>query len=88
MPNLCSYFSIFVVIFSNFLGIAPNESANNLLYYSTINLMHSVHHLALPALTSKLPNGHMFINLPSTRRRNSMWKVRQDLISFESRIHA
>ena len=33
------------------------------------------------------PNGHIFIDLPSTRRRNSAWKLCQDFIDFERSIH-
>ena len=29
------------------------------------------------------PNGHIFVDLPSIRRRNSPWKVRQNYIDFE-----
>ena len=34
-----------------------------------------------------LPNGHMFVDSPSIRRRNSTWKVRGNYIDFERRIH-
>ena len=34
-----------------------------------------------------LPNGHIFVDSPSIRRRNSTWKVRRDFIDFERRIH-
>ena len=33
------------------------------------------------------PNGHIFIDSPSIRRRNSTWKVRGNYIDFERRIH-
>ena len=35
----------------------------------------------------KQPNGHIFVDSPSTRRRNSTWKVRGNYIDFERRIH-
>ena len=34
-----------------------------------------------------LPDGHIFIDSPSIRRRNSTWKVRGNYIDFERRIH-
>ena len=34
-----------------------------------------------------LPNGPIFVDSPSIRRRNSTWKVRQDIIDFERWIH-
>ena len=33
------------------------------------------------------PNGHIFVDLSSIRRRNSPWKVRQNYIDFERRIY-
>ena len=33
------------------------------------------------------PNGHISVDLPSIRRRNSTWKVRGNYINFERRIH-
>ena len=33
------------------------------------------------------PNGHIFVDSPSIRRRNSTWKVCRDFIDFERRIH-
>ena len=33
------------------------------------------------------PNGHIFVDSPSIRRRNSTWKVRGNYIDFERRIH-
>ena len=33
------------------------------------------------------PNGHIFVDSPSIRRRNSSWKVRGNCINFERRIH-
>ena len=35
----------------------------------------------------RLPDEHIFVNLPSIRRRNSTWKVRGDFSDFERRIH-
>ena len=35
----------------------------------------------------QLPNGHIFVDSPSIRRRNSSWKVRGNFIDFERRIH-
>ena len=35
----------------------------------------------------KIPNGHIFVDSPSIRRRNSTWKVRGNYIDFERRIH-
>ena len=35
-----------------------------------------------------LPNGHMFVDSPSIRRRSSTWKVRGNYIDFERGIHA
>ena len=34
------------------------------------------------------PNGHIFVDSPSIRCRNSTWKVRRDFIEFERRIYA
>ena len=34
-----------------------------------------------------VPNGHIFVNSPSIRRRNSTWKVRGNYIDFEKLIH-
>ena len=34
-----------------------------------------------------LTNGHIFVNSPSIRCRNSTWKVRRNYIHFERRIH-
>ena len=34
-----------------------------------------------------LPNGHIFVDSPSIRRQNSTWKVRENDIDFERRIH-
>ena len=34
-----------------------------------------------------LPNGHIFVDSPSIRRRNFTWKVRGNHIEFERRIH-
>ena len=34
-----------------------------------------------------LPNGHILVDSPSIRRRNSTWKVRRNYIDFERRIH-
>ena len=34
-----------------------------------------------------LPNGHIFVDSPSIRRQNSTWKVRENYIDFERRIH-
>ena len=36
---------------------------------------------------NKRPNGHILIDSPSIRRRNSTWKVRRNYIDFERRIH-
>ena len=36
---------------------------------------------------ASLPNGHIVIDLPSTQRRTSTWKIRRDFIDFEKRIH-
>ena len=33
------------------------------------------------------PNGHIFVDSPSIRRRNSTWKVRRDFIDFEKQLH-
>ena len=33
------------------------------------------------------PNGHISIDTPSIRSRNSTWKVRRNYIDFEGRIH-
>ena len=33
------------------------------------------------------PNGHIFVDSPSIRRRNSTWDVRGNYIDFERRIH-
>ena len=38
-------------------------------------------------MTNKKPNGHIFVDSPSIRRRNSTWKVRENYIDFERRIH-
>ena len=32
-------------------------------------------------------NGHIFVDLPSIRRRNSTWNVGRDFINFERRIY-
>ena len=37
--------------------------------------------------TTASPNGHIFVDSPSIRRRNSTWKVRGNYIDFERRIH-
>ena len=37
--------------------------------------------------SSLLPYRHIFVDSPSIRRRNAMWKVRRDFIDFERRIH-
>ena len=37
--------------------------------------------------TYLLPNGHIFVNSQSIRRRNSTWKVRGNYIDFERWIH-
>ena len=34
-----------------------------------------------------LPNGHIFVDSPSIRCRNSTWKVRGNYIDFDRRIH-
>ena len=36
---------------------------------------------------SQEPNGHIFVDSPSIRRRNSTWKVLRKHIDFERRIH-
>ena len=36
---------------------------------------------------SQVPNGHILVDSPSIRRRNSTWKVRRNDIDFERRIH-
>ena len=36
---------------------------------------------------NQLPNGDIFVDSPSTRRRNSTWKVRGNDMGFERRIH-
>ena len=33
------------------------------------------------------PKGHVFVDSPSIRRRNSTWKLRRNYISFERRSH-
>ena len=33
------------------------------------------------------PNGHIFVDSPSTRYRNSAWKLRRDFIDFDRWIH-
>ena len=33
------------------------------------------------------PNGHIFVDSPSIRHRNSTWKVRRNYIDFERRIY-
>ena len=33
------------------------------------------------------PYGHIFVDAPSIRRRNSTWKILRNLIDFERRIH-
>ena len=38
-------------------------------------------------MNMKYPNGHIFVDSPSIRRRNSTWKVCRDFIDFERRIH-
>ena len=35
---------------------------------------------------SQVPNGHILVDSPSIRRRNSTWKVRRNDIDFERRI--
>ena len=42
----------------------------------------------LRQLVEALPNGHISVDSPSTRRRNSTWKVRGNYIDPERRIHA
>ena len=40
------------------------------------------------SLPKKLfPNGHIFVDSPSIRRRNSTWKVCENYIDFEKQIH-
>ena len=40
------------------------------------------------SLPKKLfPNGHIFVDAPSVRRRNSTWKVCENYIDFERQIH-
>ena len=40
------------------------------------------------SLPKKLfPNGHIFVDSPSIRRRNSTWKVCENYIDFERQIH-
>ena len=34
-----------------------------------------------------VPNGHILVDSPSIRRRNSSWKVRRNYIDFERLIH-
>ena len=41
----------------------------------------------LEARACKHPNGRIFVDLPSIRRQNSTWKVRENYIDFERRIH-
>ena len=36
---------------------------------------------------SLIPNGHIFVDSPSIRRRNFTWKVHENYIDFERRIH-
>ena len=36
---------------------------------------------------SQVPNGHILVDSPSIRRRNSTWKVRRNDIDFKRRIH-
>ena len=36
---------------------------------------------------NKRPNGHILIDSPSIRRRNSTWKVRRNYINLERRIY-
>ena len=38
-------------------------------------------------LTYFYPNGHILVDSPSIRRRYSTWKIRQNFIDFERRIH-
>ena len=37
--------------------------------------------------TIRVPSGHILVDSPSIRRRNSTWKVRRNDINFEGRIH-
>ena len=37
--------------------------------------------------TMRVPSGHILVDSPSIRRRNSTWKVRRNDINFEGRIH-
>ena len=39
------------------------------------------------SLVKRQPNGHIFVDSPSIRHRNSTWKVRGNYIDFERRIH-
>ena len=40
-----------------------------------------------PNHMDSFPNGHIFVDSPSIRRRNSTWKIRGNYIDFERRIH-
>ena len=37
--------------------------------------------------TIRVPSGHILVDSPSIRRRNSTWKVRRNDINFEGGIH-
>ena len=42
---------------------------------------------SLKSWLNKLPNGHIFVDSPLIRRRNSTWKICGNYIDFERRIH-
>ena len=55
-------------------------------FYKSQNRIDFPQHFLTNSIWS-VPNGHIFVDSPSIRRRNSTWKIRGNYIDFERRIH-
>ena len=73
-----SIFTCTITMISNFLIIYNLYTFLRLFIHKYNILLH---------LDMILHNGHIFVDLPSIRRRNSTWKVHRNYIDFERRIH-
>ena len=73
---------LWILILVKYLIIRTGETLNFL--FSAPKFGSIVYFLMILVL---LPNGHILVDSPSIRRRNSTWKVRRNYIDFERRIH-
>ena len=74
-----------------------SNSKNSYKLYEYEQMLHQVENSSRPQEQLKYirklcpldrkPNGHIFVDSPSIRHRNSTWKVRRNYIDFERRIY-